>query len=318
MSFASDVRGELARTPMEDACCARSELTGALLCANAITWRGRKRYAVTLTASEASTVRRYFAMLKRFYGIIGQIRALSGDTLNNQTRYQLVIPEEEAYGLLQALELLEEGALFDLRTLPVDETVRYSCCKKAFVRAAFTLCGTISHPDRDYHIEIATPNEALAGFIVQQLNAFEIEARVSPRKSKYVVYLKRAEDISDMLSLLGAAKAMMAFENVRVKKEVSNRVNRQLNCDNSNINRSMNAAEAQIRDIRYIDEELGLDKLPRTLRDMAYTRANNPEMPLAELGELMDPPLGKSGVNARLRRISAIAEKLRCGDEVRL
>ena len=318
MSFASDVRGELARTPMEDACCARSELTAALLCANAITWRGRKRYAVTLTASEASTVRRYFAMLKRFYGIIGQIRALSRDTLNNQTRYQLVIPEEEAYGLLQALELLEEGALFDLRTLPVDETVRYSCCKKAFVRAAFTLCGAISHPDRDYHIEIAAPNEALAGFIVQQLNAFEIEARVSLRKSKYVVYLKRAEDISDMLSLLGAGKAMMAFENVRVKKEVSNRVNRQLNCDNSNINRSMNAAEAQIRDIRYIDAELGLDKLPRTLRDMAYTRANNPEMPLAELGELMDPPLGKSGVNARLRRISAIAEKLRCGDEVRL
>lgn len=318
MSFASDVRGELARTPMEDACCARSELTAALLCANAITWRGRKRYAVTLTASEASTVRRYFAMLKRFYGIIGQIRAVSGDTLNNQTRYQLVIPEEEAYGLLQALELLEEGALFDLRTLPADETVRYSCCKKSFVRAAFTLCGAISHPDRDYHIEIAVPNEALAGFIVRQLSVFEIEARVSLRKSKYVVYLKRAEDISDMLSLLGAAKAMMAFENVRVKKEVSNRVNRQLNCDNSNINRSMNAAEAQIRDIQYIDSELGLDKLPRTLRDMAYTRANNPEMPLAELGELMDPPLGKSGVNARLRRISAIAEKLRCGDEVRL
>jgi DNA-binding protein WhiA len=293
-------------------------MTAALLCSRAITWRGRKRYAVTLTASEAPAVRRYFAMLKRFYGIIGQIRALSGDTLNNQTRYQLVVPEEEAYGLLQALDLLEEGALFDLRALPAEETVRYSCCKKSFVRAAFTMCGAISHPDRDYHIEIAAPNEALAEFIVEQLGAFEIEARVSPRKSKYVVYLKRAEDISDMLSLLGAAKAMMAFENVRVKKEVSNRVNRQLNCDNSNINRSMNAAEAQIRDIRYIDSELGLDKLPRTLRDMAYTRANNPEMPLAELGELMDPPLGKSGVNARLRRISAIAEKLRCGDEIKL
>ena len=113
MSFASDVRGELARTPMEDACCARSELTAALLCAQGIAWRGRERYAVTFTASEASTVRRYFAMLKRFYGIIGQIRALSGDTLNNNTRYQLVVPEAEALGLLQALELLEEGALFD-------------------------------------------------------------------------------------------------------------------------------------------------------------------------------------------------------------
>jgi len=318
MSFASDVRGELARTPMEDACCARSELTAALLCAQGIAWRGRERYAVTFTASEASTVRRYFAMLKRFYGIIGQIRALSGDTLNNTTRYQLVVPEAEALGLLQALELLEEGALFGLRALPTAETVRYSCCKKSFVRAAFTMCGAVSHPDRDYHIEIAVPSEALAAFVVAQLAAFDLEAKISTRKQKYVVYLKRAEEISDMLSLLGASKAMMAFENVRVKKEVSNRVNRQLNCDNSNINRSMNAAEAQIRDIRYIDSELGLEKLPRTLRDMAYIRANNPEMPLAELGELMDPPLGKSGVNARLRRIAAIAEKLRCGDEVRL
>ena len=318
MSFASDVRGERARTPTEDACCARSELTAALLCGGGIAWRGRERYAVTFTASEASTVRRYFAILKRFYGIIGQIRALSGDTLNKQTRYQLAVPEERALELLRKLELLDEGELFGLRPLPMDEIVRYSCCKKAFVRAAFTLCGAISHPDRNYHIEIAVPSEALAGFIVDQLAAFDIEAKVSERKSKYVVYLKRAEDISDMLLLLGASKAMMAFENVRVKKEVSNRVNRQLNCDNSNINRSMNAAETQIRDIRYIDSELGLEKLPRTLRDMAYIRSNNPEMPLAELGELMDPPLGKSGVNARLRRISAIAEKLRCGDEVKL
>ena len=318
MSFASDVRGELARTPMEDACCARSELTAALLCGGGIAWRGRERYAVTITASEAPTVRRYFAMLKRFYGIIGQIRAISGDTLNNQTRYQLAVPEDEALELLRGLELLDESGLFGLRALPVDETVRYSCCKKAFVRAAFTMCGAISHPDRDYHIEIAAPSEALAGFIADQLATFDIEARVSSRKQKYVVYLKRAEDISDMLSLLGASKAMMAFENVRVKKEVSNRVNRQLNCDNSNINRSMNAAEAQIRDIRYIDGELGLDRLPKSLREMAFCRANNPEMPLAELGELMDPPLGKSGVNARLRRIAAIAEKLRCGEEIKL
>ena len=318
MSFASDVRGELARTPMEDACCARSELTAALLCGQGIAWRGRERYAVTFTASEAPAVRRYFAMLKRFYGIIGQIRAISGDTLNNTTRYQLVVPEAEALGLLRALELLEEGALFGLRTLPTAQTVRYSCCKKSFLRAAFTMCGGVSHPDRDYHIEIALPSEALAQFILEQLAAFDIGAKVSTRKQKFVVYLKRAEDISDMLSLLGASKAMMAFENVRVKKEVSNRVNRQLNCDNSNINRSMNAAEAQIRDIRYIDSELGLDKLPRTLKDMAYIRANNPEMPLAELGELMDPPLGKSGVNARLRRIAVIADKLRCGDDIKL
>ncbi len=318
MSFASDVRGELARVPVSDACCARSELTSALLCAGGIAWRGRGRYAVTITAAEASTVRRYFGLLKQFMGIVGQIRTLTGDALNNQVRYQLAVPEEEAPGLLNDLNLLEEGALFGLRPVPPEETVRFSCCKKAFLRAAFLMCGALSDPEKGYHIELAAPTEALAAFIAGQAAAFDIHLRSALRKSKYVLYLKRAEDISDFMSLLGAMNAMMAFENIRVKKEVSNRVNRQLNCDSSNINRVMNAAEAQIRDIRYIDAELGLDKLPPGLRQMAFVRANNPEMPLGELGDLMDPPLGKSGVSARLRKLSGIAEKLRCGDEVKL
>ena len=121
-----------------------------------------------------------------------------------------------------------------------------------------------------------------------------------------------------MLSLMGASRAMLAFENVRVKKEVSNRINRQLNCDNSNINRALNAAEAQIRDIRRIDEEIGLEKLPRSLREMAYARANNPEMSLAELGNMLEPPIDKSGVNARLRRLGELAQKLRSGEDIEL
>lgn len=318
MSFASDVRGELGRVPVSDACCARSELTSALLCAGGIAWRGRGRYAVTITAAEGSTVRRYFGLLKQFMGIVGQIRTLTGDALNNQVRYQLAVPEEEALGLLNDLNLLEEGALFGLRPVPTDETVRFSCCKKAFLRAAFLMCGAVSDPEKGYHIELAAPTEALAAFIAEQAAAFDIALRAARRKSKYVLYLKRAEDISDFMSLLGAMNAMMAFENIRVKKEVSNRVNRQLNCDSSNINRVMNAAEALIRDIRYIDSELGLDKLPPGLRQMAFVRANNPETPLGELGDLMDPPLGKSGVSARLRKLSGIADKLRSGEEVKL
>ena len=318
MSFASDVRGELARQSVTDACCARSELTAALLCAGGIAWRGRDRYAVTITAGEAPTVRRYFGMLKQFYGIIGQIRTLSGDALNNQTRYQLAVPEAETARLLAALDLLDKRALFGVRSVPAEETVRFACCKKAFARAAFLMCGAVNHPDRGYHIEIAAPTEALAYFIGDQLKYFGLNVKNTCRKSKFVVYLKRAEDISDMLSLLGASSAMLAFENVRVKKEVSNRVNRQLNCDSSNINRAVSAAEAQIRAIRYIDAELGLDKLPKPLREMAFARANNPEMPLAELGEQLEPVLGKSGVSARLRRLTDIADKLRSGEEIKL
>ena len=318
MSFASDVRGELARVPVSDVCCARSELTSALLCSGGIAWRGRGRYAVTITASEGATVRRYFGLLKQYMGIVGQIRTITGDALNNQVRYQLAAPEDEAPGLLQSLNLLEEGALFGLRQVPAGVPVRFSGCRKAFLRAAFLVCGAVSHPEKAYHIEIAAPTEALAAFIAEQAAAFDINLRSARRKNKCVLYLKRAEDISDLLSLLGAANAMMAFENIRVKKEVSNRVNRQLNCDSSNINRVMNAAEALIRDIRYIDSELGLDKLPPGLRQMAFVRANNPETPLGELGDLMDPPLGKSGVSARLRKLSGIADKLRSGEEVKL
>ena len=114
MSFASEVRGELARLPQPEPCCARSELAAALLCSGGIAWRGHGRYAVTLTAGEAPTVRRYFASLKQFYGVTGQIRTLSGDALNNQTRYQLVVPEEDALRLLGELQMLDESAPFGL------------------------------------------------------------------------------------------------------------------------------------------------------------------------------------------------------------
>ena len=318
MSFASDVRGELARLPATEICCARSELAAALLVSGGIAWRGRNRYAITFTAAEAAAVRRFFAQLKQHWGIVGQIRTLTGDALNGQVHYQLAVPEEEAPRLLEALGLLDESALFGVRQVPDESLVRFACCKKSFARGAFLMCGAVSHPDKAYHLEIAAPGEALAQFIAEQLAYFDIHARISQRKSKYVLYLKRAEDISDMLSLLGAGSAMMAFENIRIRKEVSNRVNRQMNCDASNINRVMNAAESQIRDIRYIERELGLEKLPKPLRDMAYVRANNPETTLADLGELLTPPIGKSGVNARLRKLSSIADKLRSGEDIEL
>ena len=318
MSFTSDVKGELARLPAGEACCARSELISALLCSGGIAWRGRGRYAVTITATDAPIVRRFFALLKKHWGITGEIRTLSGDALHSQTRYQLAVPQEEGQGLLESLALLDETALFGVRQEPPASTVRYSCCRKAFVRAAFMMCGEINPPERGYHIEIAAPKAEIAQYLAEQLNYFGINVKITCRKSKFVVYLKQAEAVSDMLTLMGAPRAMLSMENVRVAREVRNRVNRQMNCDASNINRAVNAAEAQIRDILYIDRELGLEKLPGTLREMALVRANNPETALSELGELLDPPIGKSGVNARLRRLADIAERLRSGEEIEM
>ena len=318
MSFAWDVRGELARLPVSEACCARSELTAALLCSGGIAWRGQGRYAVTITAADGATVRRFFSVLKQFWGIIGQIRTLTGDALNAQTRYQLAVPEESATALLEALMLLDDGALFGVRPLPAEEIIRFACCKKSFLRGAFLMCGSIAHPDREYHAEFAAPTEALAFSIANLLRYFSIEPGIVGRKTKWVVYLKRAEDISDLLSLLGAGKAMMEFENIRVNKDIRNRINRMLNCDQSNINRAMAAAEQQIADIRYIDAEMGLDRLPKSLKETALARLNYPDASLSDLGELLVPSISKSGVNTRLRKLTAIAEKLRAGEDVEI
>lgn len=318
MSFASDARGEIARDLCTQRCCACSELAAALLASGGISFRGINRFSLSLTAADAAVVRRYFGVLKQFWGVTAQIRTLFSETLNGQTRYQLLIPEEDSLRLLEELGLLDSTALFGVRTMPDGRLVHYSCCKKSFVRGAFLMCGAVSNPEKEYHLEIALPNEEFAGFVIDMIKYFEIPAKMSCRKSKYVVYLKRAEEICDMLTLLGASRSVLQLENVRIKKGVSNQVNRQMNCDNSNIDRTMDAAAAQIEDIRFLDEQVGLDKLPKPLREIAEVRVNNPATSLSGLGELLSPPIGKSGVNARLRRLSELARKLRSGEDTGL
>lgn len=318
MSFTSEVRGELARCKTEDVCCARSELAAALLASGGIAWRGQGRYALSVTASEAATVRRYFSMLKRHWGVAAEIQVLTSDALNRMTRYRLVVDEAEAGALLHSLQLTDNPGPFGLRQVPGAGITYFACCKKAFARAAFLMCGEINSLEKSYHLEIAAPSEPFARRVAECLAYFELAPGIAQRKNKWVVYFKRAEAISDMLTLMGAGAAVLALENIRIRKEVSNYVNRQMNFDQSNINRVVDAAGAMIEDIRFIDSELGLDKLPKSLREMAYARANNPETSLAGLGELLDPPIGKSGVNSRLRRLSDIADKLRSGEEIRL
>lgn len=318
MSFATDARGELARKLCTDICCARSELAAALLSSGGISFRGINRYALSLTAADGAVVRRYFALLKQFWGITAQIRTLYTESLNGQKRYQLMIPEEDSLRLLEETMLLDDEALFGVRQMPRPELVQDARCRKSFVKGAFLMCGAVSNPDKEYHLEIAAPTEEFAQFVIEMMNYFKIPAKMTCRKAKYVVYLKRAEEISSMLTLLGASNSMLHLENVRIKKDVSNQVNRQMNCDAFNINRTMNAAEAQIQDIQYLEEQIGLDKLPLPLREIAEVRVNNPETSLSGLGELLNPPIGKSGVNGRLRRLSELARKLRAGEDTGL
>jgi len=320
MSFASNARAEMARELCGDPCCARAELAAALLASGGIAFRfgGEPRYALSVTTAEAAVVRHYFQLLRRHFDVTAQIRTLRSDSLKGLTRYQLVIPEEAASMIMEATGLYDAEAPFGIAQTPPDGLTSFACCKKTFVKSAFMVCGGIANPEIEYHIEIALPTEDLATFVIDQLKYYEINAKKTCRKSKYVVYLKKGDEVSDMLSLMGAANAVLSLHNVRIKKDVSNKVNRQLNCDNSNINRVMETALQQIADIRYIDAELGLDKLPAPLREMAEVRLDNADTSLAGLGELLAKPIGKSGVNARLKKLSEIARKLRSGEDLKL
>lgn len=321
MSFASNARAEMARELCSDKCCSRAELAAALLASGGISFRfggGASSYALSITTAEAPVVRHYFQLIKRHFGVSGQIRTLRSNSLSGMTRYQLVIPEESSEYLLKETGLYDPEALFGLRQTPADAITQYACCRKNFVKSAFMVSGGIANPEIEYHIEIAAPSEEFADYVIKNLNYYEIPAKKTCRKSKYVVYLKKSDDVSDMLTLMGAAQSVLTLQNVRIKKDVSNRVNRQLNCDNSNINRVMETALLQIEDIRYIESELGLDKLPAPLQEIAEARLNNAATSLAGLGEMLNPPIGKSGVNARLRKISEIARKLRSGENIEL
>ena len=210
---------------------------------------------------------------------------------------------------MQAIELSEgeplENCVADSRLL------LRNCCRRAFVRGCFLASGSISAPQKGYHFEIVCPDVRKAEQLQVVIRSFSVDAKIVQRKKSYVVYVKEGAQIVDMLAVMEANVALMDLENIRILKEMRNTVNRKLNCEAANINKTVSAAEKQIDDIRYIEETKGLDKLPEGLKDMALTILTIPEAALKELGALLQNPVGKSGVNHRLRKLSEMAEEIR-------
>lgn len=185
------------------------------------------------------------------------------------------------------------------------------CCKRAFLRGAFLCVGSISDPEKSNHLEFVCTSEDMAELLKKYMAEFEIVAKTVRRKKYFVVYLKDGEEIVDLLNVMGAHVSLMEFENQRILKEISNSVNRRVNCETANIAKTVNAASKQVEDIILIRDTSGFGGLPQNLREMAQVRIEYPEASLKELGSYLDPPVGKSGVNHRLRRLSEIADKLR-------
>ncbi len=181
----------------------------------------------------------------------------------------------------------------------------------AFLAGAFLCCGSITEPIKEYHLEFAVPYRELADDLMQILVSLGINAKYTERKNAYVIYLKDSEAIEDILTLMGATMSSIDLMNVKIYKDVRNKANRIANCDAANIERTLRASEKQISDIEYIISTEGLDSLTPELRNMAEIRLENPDVSLKELGEMLDKPVGRSGANHRLKKLSETADRIR-------
>ena len=226
---------------------------------------------------------------------------------NSETVKAKIYENDFITRIFQTCKLKEE----DGRLTAGESVIQSQCCKRAFLRGAFQANGSITSPEKSYQIEVACQSLEKAEQLLRILQKEEISGKMIERKGRWVVYLKGADKISYFLGVIGASNSMMEFENVRILKDIRNSVNREVNCDTANIRKMTDAAVKISEDIHLIFEKLGPDSLSPQLREIAYARLEYPDVSLKELGMHLDPPLGKSGVNHRLRKLSDIAESLK-------
>lgn len=196
------------------------------------------------------------------------------------------------------------------------QVIQKECCKKAFIRGIFLATGSVNDPNKAYHFEIVVHNREMAETVKEVINSFSLDAKVVKRKKYYIVYLKEGSMIVDILNIMGAHISLMDMENIRILKDMRNDINRRVNCETANIKKTVNAARKQIEDIEYIEKTKGLKYLNDSLRQLAELRLEEPDANLSELGEMLNPPVSKSGVNHRLRKISNIAKVLRENNQI--
>ncbi|MBR2187840.1 MAG: DNA-binding protein WhiA [Eubacterium sp.] len=294
MSYSSDVKKELCRQIDGARHCQIAELSAMLLYSGAEMDPAGQEPLVFATENE-QTAAKYEILLKKLFHLEAGRRADRGRR-GRQTWLVTVTEPEEIRRIVQAAD----GAI-----------VQKDCCRRAFLRGAFLTAGSISDPSRSYHCEIVCSEEQPAAQLVACLEDLHIRARIIHRKQYAVVYIKESSDLSDLIGLMGARVTLMDFENVRILKEMRENVNRKVNCETANINKTVNAAVRQIEDIRLIERTIGFRHLPNGLDEMAQIRLQYPEATLLELGKMLNPPVGKSGVNHRLRKLGKIAETIR-------
>ena len=310
MSFSSKTKNELTRMIGEDKCCQIAELSALIKVSGTLSLSGFKKIDLTIVTENPAIARRVFSLLKKVFAINSEIHVKQNKNLKKTNTYLIQILD--ATELLGQLGILEtEDSLFGIREGISESIIKKECCKRAYLRGAFLGGGSLSDPEKGYHAEMVTHQEGFANALVTLLGHYDLAGKVIERKNQYVVYLKEGDQIVDLLNVIGAHSTLLEFENVRIIKQMRNDVNRLVNCETANMNKTIDASYRQVEDIKFIRDTVGLSYLPENLRELAALRLENTEISLKEMGELLEPPVGKSGVNHRFRKIEQIASDLR-------
>ena len=287
MSFSAEVKEELAKHISPARHCQMAELSAMLHYAGQYGLMEDGTLTIGFQSENEAVLRKGFTLLKKAYNI---------DTV-------IGVKGQKKADLLAIMGDLSGPADTSL--------LKQACCRRAFIRGAFLSCGSISDPTKGYHLEFVCNNRTQAEQLQEIIGQFDIEAKIVCRKKYFVVYVKEGAGIVELLNIMEAHVALMNLENLRILKEMRNSINRRVNCEAANIQKTVQASTRQVENINYLRDYYGFSRLPDNLREMAEVRLAYPEAALKELGEYLSPPVGKSGVNHRLRKLSELAEKLR-------
>ncbi|MHB8917618.1 MAG: DNA-binding protein WhiA [Desulfocucumaceae bacterium] len=308
MSFSAQTKNELARVADARECCKMAELAALLRMDGSIQISGRQIY-INVPNENAAVARKIFSLIRENFGVQSEVLVQRKNKLRKNNVYMVRVPPQQMTGeILNTLGLLDQDGR--LQEKVKKEFLRKECCRRSYLRGVFLGGGSVNNPGGTYHLEIITNNETHAREIRRLFRRFKLDAKINNRKNWFVIYLKESEQIVSCLSIMGAHEALMDFENKRIFKDMRNQVNRLVNCETANLNKTVNAAVQQLESIRLIRDAVGLDKLPWPLRQVAEVRINNPDASLRELGDMLEPRVGKSGVSHRLRRIEELAQRI--------
>ncbi len=307
LSFAAQTKKELTMIEAND-CCEQAELS-ALIRMNGSVQVSNKKVILDISTENAAIARRIYSLIKKHFAVHTELLVRKKMRLKKNNVYIVRIPAG-VQEILSQLKIVSAGFMF---TAGINkDMVSKTCCKRAYLRGAFMAGGSVNNPEgSSYHLEIASMYEQQCQALVDLANEFDLNARCIERKKGFILYIKEGEKIIEFLSIIGAHQALFKFEDVRIMRDMRNSVNRIVNCETANLNKTIGAAVRQIDNIRLIQRYLGLEQLPDKLREVAEIRLAHPDMNLKEVGEMLKGGVSKSGVNHRLRKIDELAEKMR-------